>query len=114
VNCYTPKTFIRPSDLYLVTPVADLADNLFAAQAFIPYEGSVPLCPGSNPPTPGNVLNITGGLAEWATMNAMVSATSINLTDGSAQLTIGAAPRTNANALLDRFGRATSGRIINI
>ena len=114
LDCTTRTAVVRPCDKFLVTPVTNLAQNLFNAQAFTSYDGTVPLLPGSVIPTPGNCVNITGGLAAWETMKSMVSSADINLEDGSATITLGFQPRMNANALLDKFQRATSGRIINL
>jgi len=114
LNCPTLTGIVRPCDRFLVYPVSGLAANLYAAQNFTSYDGNVTLLPGSVIPLPGNCVNITGGLAAWSTMKTLVHSADINLENGSANMTLGFSPRMTANALLDKFQRATSARIINL
>lgn len=110
----TLQVFVHPADQALVTPVANLADNLFETQDWLPYDGEVPLHPGSEIQLPGTTLNIRGALPEWATMRGLVTGSQIDLRTGAARLQIGAASRLSASALIDRFSRPTSGRVINL
>lgn len=108
-------TIVRPRDRSLVQPHPNLAENLYAAQNWTPYTGTVPLSPGSSEiPLPGSTVNIRGALPEWSTMSALVTGTQLDLATGAAELVIGAPPRLAASALIDQFQRATSGRMINL
>ena len=114
LDCSARTGIVRPCDRFLVTPIPNLASNLYNAQNWLSYDGHVTLHPGSVLPRPGSVINITGGDSGWAAMGALVSALDINLENGSADMTLGSPPRITANALLDKFQRATAGRIIHL
>ncbi len=111
----TTTTIVRPRDRSLVQPHPNLAENLYAAQNWTPYTGTVPLAPGTSEiPLPGSILHIRGAVPEWATMGALITGTQLDLATGAAELVIGAPPRLAASALIDQFQRATSGRMINL
>jgi hypothetical protein len=110
----TLTVYVHPDDTAFVTPVANLAENLYNAQDWIPYDGDVPQLPGGEILLPGNTLNIRGALPEWETMRALVTGSRIDLRTGSGSLQIGASSRLSASALIDRFARPTSGRVINL
>jgi hypothetical protein len=103
---------VHPEDQALVTPVADLAANLYAAQNYIPIAGEVPLLPGAPLPLPGNRLHIRGGLPKWATMGAMTTSLSLDLQTGRADASLGRSSRTAVASLINQFSRPLSGRII--
>jgi hypothetical protein len=104
--------FIHPEDQALVTPVPNLAANLFEAQNHIPVSGSVPLLPGAPLPLPGNRLDIRGGLPKWGTMGAMTNGLALDLQTGSAEATLGRSSRAAVSSLLNQFSRPLSGRVI--
>ncbi|MDP3851958.1 MAG: hypothetical protein Q8Q59_15760 [Luteolibacter sp.] len=113
-NSYPSLTvFVHPEDQALVSPVPDLAGNLFAAQDWPVWTGEFPLHPGSPIPLAGDATNIRGARPEWATMRAPISGTRINLQTGAAALTLGPSQRTAAATLLSQFQRPASGRVIN-
>ena len=114
INCDGRRTFVRPCDSYMVNPITGVAQNLFQAQSTINYDGAVQLLSGSPLPLPGNVVNITGGLVEWETMNTLVAGIEIDLGDGRATLTTGSKAHQSANSLMDKFSRAASPRALQI
>lgn len=114
VDCGSRKAFVRPRDAFLVQPVAGLAGNLFNAQAYLNYDGTIPLLAGATKPLPGSVVNIRGAIAEWAMMRTPVTGCDINLDGGSAAVAVGTLSRQPANSLLDKFQRAVSGRILKL
>jgi hypothetical protein len=68
-----------------------VAAAFFASAGFLHYEGSVTFteeeCSGDV--RPGTKLSLTGGLAAWATMEALVQQTSENIDLGTTQVTFG-------------------------
>jgi hypothetical protein len=71
---------------------SNLAQTLFLAVGFVPYEGSVVLteqeCSGSV--AVGNTLNLAGSAqADWASMNAVVQQVEENLETGTTRVTFG-------------------------
>ena len=106
---------VHPDDASLVQPNDSLAGNLWAAQDWTPYEGSIPQKSGSMQiAMPGTVINITGTRPEWELMKSLVAGNSIDLRTGSGEITIGAPPRQRASALIDRFRTATSGAVMKL
>ena len=111
----TGVVIVHPDDASLVQPNDSLADNLWAAQNWTPYEGSIPQKTGSTQiAMPGTVINITGTRPEWELMKSLVAGNSIDLRTGSGEITIGAPPRQRASALIDRFRTATSGAVMKL
>lgn len=111
----TGVVIVHPDDAALVQPNDSLADNLWAAQNWTPFEGSIPQQSDSTQlAMPGAVINITGTRSEWETMKALVAGVSIDLRTGAGDITIGAPPRQRASALIDRFRTPTSGAIMKL
>ncbi len=80
------SSFIQGEDI-----PEDLAAKLYAALSQYHYQGSLALnhdeVPGEI--TPGNVLNLTSGRDEWATMRAQIEQVSEHLDTGSTTITFG-------------------------
>jgi len=82
-----------------------LAGYIFNIEKIPQYEGSVTLqeveitdlCPM------GNTLNFSGGLAEWAAMNACVQSISYDLTKAATTLTFGPAGHLGAKDFVERL-----------
>jgi hypothetical protein len=109
----TLTVFVHPEDQALVTPVPGLASNLFAAQNYVPVQGSMPLYPGAPLPMPGHRINIRGGLPKWSTMGAMTSGLDVDLITGGASLNMGRAA-SNPSNLINQFSSPLSGKIVNV
>jgi hypothetical protein len=111
----TGVVIVHPDDAALVQPNDSLADNLWAAQNWTPYDGSIPQQSGSQHiALPGSVVNIDGSRPEWENMSALVAGVSIDLRLGAGDITIGAPPRQRASALIDRFRTPTSGAVMKL
>lgn len=106
--------FVHPEDQALVTPVPNLAENLFKSQDWPHIVGEIPLLPSASHPLPGSTINIRDGAPEWQSMNAMVSSTSIDLRTGLSTIAIGPSQRVAASSLISQFARPASGRIISL
>ena len=100
-----PLTIYRRPDFQYYTPPASLAANLFAAQAWVPYEGQVSVVSDDTLGTgfAGRTLTITGGPAEWASMAAMVIRHEVDILSGVETLTLGAPTAAPHRALTDRI-----------
>lgn len=68
-----------------------LAESLFNAYSVTHYEGTLRFVADSAPDSPGlgNVVNITGDRAEWATMRALVQSEREDMDRGEKTVTIG-------------------------
>jgi hypothetical protein len=82
-----------------------LAGFIYNIESIPQYEGTFTLqeteitdqCPM------GNNLNLTGGLAEWSTMNACVQSIAYDLLNGRTTLTFGPAGHLGANDFVERL-----------
>lgn len=105
-DTYTATTFTTFSNGE--TPPFGLAGYLFNLYSVLQFEGSYRFteqdCSFSYLPGSGNV-NISGGLAEWAAMNAYVSAVEYDLDAGSTEITFGPAHHLSAQELVDNIRR---------
>ncbi len=82
------------SDVYIGEPVPEnLAQNYYQALAQLQYEGSWEIteeeCGTTSEAYLGRGLNLTGGLAEWSTMNATIFETMEDLANGMTRLQFG-------------------------
>src|SRR5205814_2211396 len=85
-------TYQSSLDVTLAEPVpVGLANYLWRATNFLHYDGTVLLsedeCSGLV--GLGNVVNITGSRAEYATMNAIVQSVQCDLKSGRTSITLG-------------------------
>lgn len=80
-----------------------LADALYGALSVAQYDGQLTLVQNEigGSVLVGNVLNITGGLAEWATMNALVQQTTEHIDEGRTTITFGPAGHLGADDLVE-------------
>jgi hypothetical protein len=94
---------------------ANLAENFYNALAQLQYEGAFALeqkevgCTGG--PFAGMALNLTGGRAEWATMNAMVHTVVEDIAMGKTTLRFGPHTYLSAADMVAHL-RATRQRVI--
>lgn len=103
----------KPAEYEFLEPPAGLADNLYRAQQWLPYEGRALFAPkAQNVAGPGEVVSVTGDVPTlWPTANALVKQVEWDLRLGSARVDIGFPLRTDATALLDKFRRSASDNI---
>ena len=88
----TTQTYQKPiSETNAEQPPAGMAEYIYTALSLLHYEGEFPIkeqeCSGGM--QVGNVLNLTGGRAEWATMLAQIQKVSENIDDGETTASVG-------------------------
>lgn len=104
----------RPADYSFISPPANLAANLLAAQDFVPYEGEIAL----TQETVGAVryrgckINVANSLTPHASMGALVSAETLDLKQGTTQITLGTPPRVDYRTFVDRIRKTPQDNIV--
>jgi hypothetical protein len=104
----------RPADYSFISPPTNLAANLLAAQNFVPYEGEIAL----TQETVGAVryrgckINVDNSLTPHATMGALVSAETLDLKQGTTQITLGTPPRVDYRTFVDRIRKTPQDNIV--
>lgn len=104
----------RPADYSFITPPANLAANLLAAQNFVPYEGEI----GLTQEVAGAVLyrgckvNVANSIAEHATMGALVSAETLDLKTGTTRIELGTPARVDYRTFVDRIRKTPQDNIV--
>lgn len=94
----------KPAEYQFLEPPRGLAENLFRAQQWLPYEGQATFGPGAAAiPGPGELLSVNGAIPEWRTAGAMIASTTMDFTNGSANAKIGFPSRMSSKNLLSRF-----------
>lgn len=85
------------------TVPSGLADALYSALSTAQYQGRLTLVEKEITGTVlvGNVLNLTGGLAEWSTMNAMVQEVTEYLQEGRTEILFGPAGHLGVDDLVE-------------
>lgn len=75
----------------LTTAPVGLAETIYESVSVLHYEGRLPLAEDecTAGPAPGKVLNLTGGLAAWATMNAVIQVVEFNIDAADTTITFG-------------------------
>jgi hypothetical protein len=98
---YQTQTSYTPGE---VIPYG-LAGYIYNIEKIPQYEGTFTIQEQeiTDPCPPGNNLNISGGLAEWAAMQACVQQISYDLTAGRTTLTFGPAARLGAKDFVERL-----------
>ena len=108
----TTKTYRRLTSWIAAEPVpASLATSLYTSWNRLHYDGSI-VIHSQNPSIdarPGRLLRVTGGLAEWETMDAVVQSVDIDLASGKATIATGTCGRLEADNLMAVY-RAARGR----
>jgi len=103
VSYPTLTTVVRPAAYEFLTPPAGYAENLFAAQNWLPYDGTVSLNPGVEwDRWLAKRLNIENAEPELATAGALIQGQSLRLLTGSMTLRCGAPERASAATLMAR------------
>jgi hypothetical protein len=107
------RSYTRLSDMDSGESVpTGMAAALYTAWHHIYFEGSVTLI--ESEPTLavgfGNRLQLTGGRAEWASMNALVQQVSVDVDQGTTTISFGPPAMVEADSLLGIFRAARSRR----
>lgn len=116
-NSYpTETTLYRPADYSFISPPADLAANLLAAQNWIPYEGSIQLeqedVGGAR--YRGTKVNISNSLPAFSTMGALVSGESLEIETGRTTISLGAPARNDYRTLVDKIRKTSQDNIVYV
>ena len=108
-------TLFRAPEYGFVFPPEGLADNLRAAQSFVPYEGEVSLA-SRNEFNPSFILGrkarLAGSLPEYEAMDALVQGVSMELDEGSARVRLGSPDRLSFRNLAERFSVSGQDNIV--
>ena len=108
-------TIHKPWDYDFETPPADLADNLLAAQNWLPWDGPI-TCISDEVTAASNLLgrtiNVTGSIAAAATMKAPMKSILYDIKRGRTTYNLGAPARTDFGTLVSRVRREAKDNIV--
>jgi hypothetical protein len=110
----TNQTFYKPLSYIFETPPADFAENLRAAQNWLPYIGSVNL-EAENPPfvrKTGSTINLAGGRSVWESMGGLVQGETLDLFTREQSLSLGLPERLTGSTPVTRLERSSSDSLI--
>jgi hypothetical protein len=107
-------TVYRQWDYDYLAPPAGLAANLLAAQNWIPWEGYLANVADDVDGAPGLnlITQVTGTLADCATMGALCKSISYDILRGRKTISLGAPPRIDFGTLASRFRRHPKDNIV--
>jgi len=103
-----------PADYSFISPPANLAANLLTTMNFIPYEGSVRITEQTAGGTRyrGCKVNLASTRSELASMGAMVAEETLDLKNGTTDLTLGTPPRLDYRSFTDKIRRTSQDNIV--
>lgn len=102
----TTKTYTRQGSFQSgEDEPADFAADLYASWSILHYAGSVGIKQQTPTPLirPGQCLNVTGAIAAWTAMDAVIQDTTINWPSGQITHNLGPCPRLEADTLMAIF-----------
>jgi hypothetical protein len=103
-----------PADYSFISPPANLAANLLSTMNFIPYEGTVRITEQTAGGTRyrGCKVNLASTRSELASMGAMVAEETLDLKNGTTDLTLGTPPRLDYRSFTDKIRRTSQDNIV--
>jgi hypothetical protein len=103
-----------PADYSFISPPANLAANLLTTMNFIPYEGTVRITEETAGGTRyrGCKVNLANTRSELASMGAMVAEETLDLKNGTTDLTLGTPPRLDYRSFTDKIRRTSQDNIV--
>jgi hypothetical protein len=103
-----------PADYSFISPPANLAANLLTTMNFIPYEGTVRITEQTAGGTRyrGCKVNLDNTRSELASMGAMVAEETLDLKNGTTDLTLGTPPRLDYRSFTDKIRRTSQDNIV--
>jgi hypothetical protein len=103
-----------PADYSFISPPANLAANLLTTMNFIPYEGNVRITEQTAGGTRyrGCKVNLANTRSELASMGAMVAEETLDLKNGTTDLTLGTPPRLDYRSFTDKIRRTSQDNIV--
>jgi len=98
-----------PADYSFISPPANLAANLLSTMNFIPYEGTVRITEQTAGGTRyrGCKVNLANTRSELSSMGAMVAEETLDLKNGTTDLTLGTPPRLDYRSFTDKIRRTS-------
>lgn len=104
----------KPWDYDYLAPPEDLAENLTAAQDWLPWEGRITVVTDelTGYAACQRKIRVTGGYAPWATMDALVKSVSYDGGRGRTTYELGAPARTDFGSLVNRVRREPRDNIV--
>lgn len=114
LNWTSARPIFKPGSYEFLKPPPDYAANLLAAQAWVPYEGTVTLVSEECDPASvlGRAVNIVGGLPEWTTMKALPATIDFALDSGQTSIRVGAPRRIGSGSLVRRVAGSPKANIV--
>lgn len=110
----TTRTYSRVADSDSGEPVpVGLAAAIYAAWGRLQYDGNLTIVEEdcTTPLRPGHRLNLAGGLAGWAAMDAVVVQVDESLDDGTTQVSFGPARHLSPGDIIALFRSTRSRRV---
>lgn len=110
----TEVSFYKPLSYTFETPPNDLAENLRAAQEWLPYTGDIVL-EVEQPPfarRTGATVNLTNGRSAWESMGALVQGERFDLVSMEHTLNLGLPERLSGSTPVTRLERSSSDSVI--
>lgn len=119
INAAAPAatTIYKPSEYDLIFPPDGFAKGIADSQGFTRFEGSFSVDEdvGGTYLVPGNVINVTGGLPELATMKALIAEIVLEPSIGRTTFRLGAPDRISYTQFIDSIRpSAPDNAVINI
>ncbi len=98
-----------------VQPPAGFANNLLAAQSWTPYQGRIVLTDQDVPVIRplSQVYNITGSLPEYAKIRALPSSADLDISSGTATITLGTPARQSLKGMVERMRQSDDDNIVS-
>jgi hypothetical protein len=103
-----------PADYSFIAPPANLASNLLSTMNFVPYEGNIRLTEETAGGTRyrGCKVNLASTRSELSSMGAMVAEETIDLKNGTTDISLGTPPRLDYRSFTDKIRRTSQDNIV--
>jgi hypothetical protein len=103
-----------PADYSFIAPPANLASNLLSTMNFVPYEGNIRLTEETAGGTRyrGCKVNLASTRPELSSMGAMVAEETIDLKNGTTDISLGTPPRLDYRSFTDKIRRTSQDNIV--
>lgn len=101
------NVLIRGADFSFAAPPANFAANLLSCQNYVPHEGTITLTSTDVGATRyrGTIVNVAGSLSSMTSMGAMVNGETLNIEQGTTEVSLGQPPRLDFLEFASRVRR---------
>lgn len=101
------NVLIRGADFSFAAPPANFAANLLGCQNYVPHEGTITLTSTDVGATRyrGTKVNVAGSLSSMTSMGAMVNGETLNIEQGTTEVSLGQPPRLDFLEFASRVRR---------